>query len=583
MQIQHSYLPLLFLPSVLFSCSDTIPERMNVVFILTDDQGYGDFGWSGNKYIKTPNIDKLKNQSTTFTNFHVGTSSSPSRAKLLTGQNSVAVGIRSTTGGHSLLAEKAKLLPDLLYEAGYKTGMFGKWHLGDNYPYLPHNRGFEEAFYHGGGGVGQQPDYYDNTYFNDTYFRNGVPEKATGYCTDVWFKEALKFIDKNKQQAFFCYISLNAPHGPYNVPKKYYDQYADDENVPSAAFYGMISNIDENVGHLMERLEELELDEKTIIIYVTDNGTSCSFKKNQKGQLVGFNAGMRGQKGSPYEGGHRVPFIMRIPNRDVQEINHLVSGIDFLPTILAICGVKNLIPKDVQGTSLVPLILKDTIQDRVLFTHGGSCVMYKSWRLIKNKELYDVCKDPAQKKDVANDNPKIVKKLQDALEEWKGTIAKKRGIERIIVGNPQNMEVMLTSHDASGKGLPPWHQRFIRSGRKYVGKWALKSEQEGKYKLSLHRWHPDSKLAIGAKMPAKDLKKSEVGESFKEGVALDNIQSAEIVVNGIVAATQKIDITKEYVSFEVLLPKGDFSLETNFICKDKTKNSACYLIVEKIK
>ena len=218
-------------------------SQPNIILIITDDQGYGDIGAHGNPWIKTPELDKLHNESVRLIDFHTGTTCTPTRAGLLTGRNCNETGAWHTVGGRSLLRLDEVTIADVLKTNGYETAIFGKWHLGDNYPYLPNQRGFATSVIHGGGGVGQTPDYWNNDYFDDTYFRNGNPEKFQGYSTDIWFNEAISFIEKNQTKPFFCYISTNAPHSPFHVPKKYIELYKDNKNIPEPNFYGMITNI----------------------------------------------------------------------------------------------------------------------------------------------------------------------------------------------------------------------------------------------------------------------------------------------------------------------------------------------------
>lgn len=189
----------------------------NVILVMTDDQGYGDLGCHGNKIIKTPNLDNLYSQSTRLTNFHVSPTCSPTRAALLTGHYSNLTGVWHTVSGRSLIHRDEIVLAKTFKTSGYATGMFGKWHLGDNYPFRPQDRGFDEVVIHAGGGIGNTHDYWNNDYFDDYYSHNGQYKKYQGYCTDVWFSEAIRFIEKNQDQPFFCYISTNAPHGPFHV------------------------------------------------------------------------------------------------------------------------------------------------------------------------------------------------------------------------------------------------------------------------------------------------------------------------------------------------------------------------------
>ncbi|MGD1890437.1 MAG: sulfatase-like hydrolase/transferase, partial [Cyclobacteriaceae bacterium] len=208
-------------------------SRPNVIIVVTDDQGYGDMSCHGNPHLPTPNIDLLYSQSTRLTDFHVSPTCAPTRAALLTGHYSNRTGVWHTIGGRSLLREGEVTIADVMAENGYATGIFGKWHLGDNEPFLPQNRGFQEVLVHGGGGVGQQPDYWNNDYFDDTYFHNGKPEKFSGYCTDVWFENDLTFIGDQKEakKPFFCYIATNAPHSPYYVENKYVTPFQDNEDI----------------------------------------------------------------------------------------------------------------------------------------------------------------------------------------------------------------------------------------------------------------------------------------------------------------------------------------------------------------
>ncbi|MFO7903252.1 MAG: sulfatase-like hydrolase/transferase [Pirellulaceae bacterium] len=216
--------------------------RPNVILVITDDQGYGDLACHGNTVIQTPNLDRLHAESVRLTDFHVSPVCTPTRAGLMTGQNPVRVGAWGTTWGRSLPRADATTMAEVFQRSGYHTGCFGKWHLGDNFPFRPQDRGFQEVLIHGGGGVGQAPDYWGNDYFDDTYFRNGTPQKCEGYCTDVWFKAAIDFIQADADRPLFCYLSTNAPHGPFLVAPKYSRPYKD-QGVPSpmAEFYGMIT------------------------------------------------------------------------------------------------------------------------------------------------------------------------------------------------------------------------------------------------------------------------------------------------------------------------------------------------------
>ncbi len=261
-------------------------ERPNVILVMTDDQGYGDLGCHGNQVIKTPNLDKLHAQSTRLTNFHVSPTCAPTRAALMTGRYANATGVWHTIMGRSMIRENEVTLGKILGDGGYATGMFGKWHLGDNYPFRPEDRGFTEVLRHGGGGVGQTPDYWDNAYFDGSYFHNKKPVPVEGFCTDVFFDYAKKFIEKQAEadKPFLAYISMNAPHGPMHAPPEYSKPYGD-LGVNTANFFGMIANIDDNVGSLRTWLANKGLADNTIFIFTTDNGTVTKASVASSGEM----------------------------------------------------------------------------------------------------------------------------------------------------------------------------------------------------------------------------------------------------------------------------------------------------------
>jgi arylsulfatase A-like enzyme len=483
----------------------------NVVLVLTDDQGYGDLGCLGNPIIQTPNIDSLYRQSVRLTDFHVGPTCAPTRAALMTGRYCNRTGVWHTVMGRSLLHRDEVTMAEVFAAGGYRTGIFGKWHLGDNYPFRPQERGFQEVLIHGGGGVGQTPDYWGNRYFDDTYWHNGVPEKQTGYCTDVWFDAALRFIEANRDRPFFAYIATNAPHSPYNVAKKYSSLYAG-KDVPNANFYGMITNIDENVGRLLSKLKALSLEENTILIFMTDNGTAAGFQGKR-----GFNAGMRGNKGSEYDGGHRVPCFLRWPAgglADGRDIGRLTAHIDLLPTLIALCGLPK--PKDVKfdGTSLAPLF-KDTKADwpdRILVTDSQriehpekwrkSAVMTDRWRLINGKELYDIHADLGQKDDIAGEHSDVVQRLRCAYEDWWADVSQRFDQYcEIVIGSDKENPASLTCHDWHGGDLPPWDQTHILKGEQANGFWAVEVAQAGEYEFALRRWPRELDQPIQAAIP----------------------------------------------------------------------------------
>jgi len=482
--------------------------RPNVVLIITDDQGYGDVGAHGNTMIHTPHMDTLWSQSVRLTNFHVDPTCAPTRSALMSGRYSNRTGIWHTIMGRSLMDPREVTLAEAFKANGYRTGMFGKWHLGDNYPLRPEDQGFDYVVRHGGGGVGQGPDFWGNDYFDDTYWRNGVPEKFEGYCTDVWFRESIRFIERNRKRPFFCYISTNAPHGPLNVDPKYAKPYIE-KGVPEnmAKFYGMIENIDENLGVLRRRLEDWDLSNDTILIFMTDNGTASGVARRAgAGQWKGFNDGMRGQKGSEYDGGHRVPLFIHWPDGNLdkgRDADQLCAHIDVLPTLVGLCGLERPDGPAIDGTSLVPMILggKQSLRDRTLFVHSQriahpekwrkTAVMTERWRLVNGKELYDIQRDPGQKTDIAGEHPDVMRELSAAYEKWweslKPTFSE---YVRIGLGSDADNPTRLMSHDwlVEDQRDSAWHQGNVQRGHLASGPWAVQITRDGRYRFDLCRW-----------------------------------------------------------------------------------------------
>ena len=530
--------------------------RPNFVFVLTDDQGYGDLGCHGNSVIRTPNLDRFHGEAARFTDFHVGTTCAPTRAGLLTGHFCNSAGVWHTIGGRSLLREDEWTLADALRGAGYRTAQFGKWHLGDSQPFRPHERGFEHAVYHNGGGIGNVGDPWGNDYFDDTYYVNGVPRKFTGYCTDVFFGEALRFIEEHRAQPFYCHIATNAPHGPLNVEPHYAASYADSTpHEERARFYGMITNIDENVGRLLRRLDELGLAADTIVVFMTDNGTATGVELDAQGfpreGPGSFNAGMRGKKGSPYEGGHRVPFFLRYPGGGGRDVEQLTSYVDFMPTILDLCGVAPPAERSFHGRSLAPLLRgvddgtwseRTMVTDTQRIAHPAkwrlSTVMRGPWRLVHGLELYHLGQDPGQRRDVAAAHPALVAELRRGYEEWWELVSEQfgRDVPMVIGGTPE--PVRLTTHDLRNEACNgAWNQRQVREGHVAGGYWALDVRRAGRYRVELRRWPEEVGYALDAGIDGDDVewRRDAVQERdaphYRGGVALP-IGWAALTVGG---------------------------------------------------
>ncbi|WP_040880170.1 arylsulfatase [Galbibacter orientalis] len=577
-------------------------SKPNVILIITDDQGYGDVGILGNNIIKTPNIDDFYKESYHLTNFHVAPTCAPTRSGLMTGRYANSTGVWHTVGGWSLLRENEKTLANMFSEAGYITGSFGKWHLGDNYPFRAEDRGFQETVMHGGGGVQQTPDYWNNTYFNDTYFHNGKPQKYQGYCTDVFFNEAINFIKTNKDKSFFCYIAPNAPHGPYNVPSEYYNLYKDLGNDiltdTQKRFYGMITNIDDNFGKLRDKLKELNVADNTILIFMTDNGTSAGYY-NKKGKTTGYNANMKGIKGSEYEGGHRVPFFIYWKDGKIstsKDITTLTAQIDIMPTLADLCNID--LPKNhqpIDGQSLVPLLKeKDTLKDRMLVTDSqrtqrpkkwkNSAVMQGNWRLINGKELYNLTTDKGQEHNIAEEHPKKVSEMQTFYEKWWTQVSTRFNDEIYFkIGSENENPVTLTAHDMHGEyGAYPWNQINIREGTVGGGYWSVNILKSGNYEVSLRRYPIESNLAINAITPA--ITKHELPgleKDIAKGEKLDYVE-ASIRFGNELKFNTPINQNDISANFNVYLNAGKTKFFANFIDKDDNINGVYYVYFKKI-
>ena len=476
-------------------------QKPNVVLVMTDDQGYGDMSCHGNPFIQTPQIDKLYQESIRFTDFHVSPVCSPTRASLLTGKYAARTGIWDNMRGRSILHKDEVTLAEVFAENGYKTGLFGKWHLGSNYPYRPQDRGFQEVVTTSGGGVGQNPGFWRNDYFDDVYLHNGKPEFYEGYCTDVWFENAMQFIEANKDEPFFCYLPINAPHFWYFVPNDYtlpFRERGMDDYL--SRYLGMIVNIGENLGKLLHKLEELSLTENTIFIFMTDNGQS-DYKLPRDGPFY-YNAGMRGVKASAYEGGHRVPCFIRWPEGGItggKDITQLTAHFDLMPTLIELCQLENRHAIDFDGKSLAPLLRDNGLnwRERTLFVdfQGAveipekwvrSAVMTEQYRLIDGQELYDIKNDPSQKNDIAEAHPEVVEKLRKEYEQWWKHISGRFDLDscsRIPLGDDHANPVKLTCLDWLGGG-GAWNQEVIRNRQHGNGYWAVDIVNDGEYEFT---------------------------------------------------------------------------------------------------
>lgn len=414
----------------------------NVVLILTDDQGYGDLGIHGNPYLKTPNLDKLAGQGVELTRFYVSPVCAPTRSALLTGRYNLRCGVYGVTEGRETMRTEETTIAEALRGAGYRTGLFGKWHLGEHYPYVPHAQGFDEF-------VGFRTGHWIN-YFDTMLERNGKPLQTKGYITDFFTDESIRFMERNQDRPFFLYAAYNAPHAPFQVPESYLAPYKS-MSIPEqvAAVYAMVANLDENVGRLLAALKRLRLAQNTIVVFLTDNGPN--------GQR--YNAGLRAAKGSVYEGGVRVPFFIRWPGRFQagRRVDTIAAHIDLYPTLLEMCGVP--MPKGlpIDGRSILPLLegKAQNWPDRMLFTHREGkdnpsstypgAVRTERFNLVNGKELYEIPADPGEQNNLAVKYPEKVKELRAAYEAWYEVAGRECGFLRkpIPVGYAEENPVSL--------------------------------------------------------------------------------------------------------------------------------------------
>lgn len=542
------------------------PEaRPNVLVILADDVGYGDLSGNGNPVIRTPNLDKLRGEAVRFRDFHSAPFCTPTRSQLLTGRDALVNGATLVVAGRSFIRPEVPTMPEIFAAAGYRTGMFGKWHLGDNAPHRPHDRGFQEAKYHLGWGLAAAPEM-ENDYFDGEYRHRGEVKKFKGFCTDFWFTEAMAWMraQQEKGDPFLCYLPLNAAHGPFWAPKTAAAPYAG-QDPTTAAFYGLISNIDDNIGRLEGMLRESGLLENTIVVFLTDNGTAA-------GEKI-FNAGMRGKKGDVFEGGHRVPCFIRWPGGALlagQEVGRPAQVQDVLPTLLELCAVPAPAQAGFDGRSLVPLLRAGgaDFADRkvVVQLHiekNLAVVLWNHWRLVVGKGLYDISADPGQSQDLAAQHPEIVKDLQAHYEKWwqqrEGFL---KDFVPVSLGSPLENPVRLSSSDWQDVSDPlSGSAQAVRlvPGAFRGGPWNVAVEREGDYEVTLYRWPPEASAAIRGGLPEKKPAPMSTGRAIVAGRALP-IQKAKLEVAG-QAQEKTVGERDVSISFRLRLPAGRTQLQ----------------------
>lgn len=589
---------------LLAACSAFAVTPPNIILVVTDDQGYGDLSCHGNPVVRTPNLDRLHDESVRFTDFHVAPMCTPTRGQLMTGVDCLRNGAMNVSSGRTLLRREFPTLPELLKPAGYRTALFGKWHLGDNYPFRPQDRGFDECVWYPSSHIGSLPDAWGNDYFDDTYQHRDQREKYQGYTTDAFFREAMRWMktQRGTGKPFFVYLPTAAPHTPLYVPKRYRDAVqprleAALSKLPKLSpavqedlvrFLAMIENIDENMGRLDKFLDDEQLKTNTILVFLTDNGSTMGAKY--------FNAGMTGGKMTLWEGGHRVPLFIRWPGGrfgSARDEKNLTEVQDILPTLLELCGVS--VPAKVDGMSLARLLrgADKGLPDRMLVINysqmpfigkerqvepqkGGAAVLWKNWRLLNNKRLYDVAADPLQQHDIAASNPDVVKKMQAHLETWwQGVKDRVNEPQRIIIGSDAENPTLLSACEWWNVFVD--QQAQVRRGELKNSVWHLDVAKAGDYEIELRRWPREINLPLAASAPALALADGEL----PPGIALP-IAKAQLKVG---AQEQSLDLKPDstHATFRFHLQPGPVRLESTFLnAEGKSMLGAYYVYVKRL-
>lgn len=567
-------------PVLIRSCARQPEDRPNVIVIITDDQGYGDFGYTGNPVIRTPNIDALAEQSAEMTRFYVSPVCAPTRASLMTGRYNYRTRVVDTYIGRAMMEPDEVTLAEILRDTGYATGIFGKWHLGDNYPMRPQDQGFDEVLVHRGGGIGQpsDPPEGEGQYTDPVLFHNGEKTRYQGYCTDIYFEQGMQWMEAAQKQGqnFFMYLPTNAPHGPFDdVPEALYreykqmnlgnNQFPQEEGHPlpeeadtdrRARIYAMITNIDGNVGRLLARLDQLGIADNTVVMFLVDNGPN--------GRR--YVAGMRGSKSSVYEGGIRSPFWVRWPARlsAGRKSDRIAAHIDILPTVLEACDVP--VPEGIRmdGKSLLPLLQGEDVTwpDRhiVIQAHRGNepvryhnfMIRNQRWKLLHPSgfgnetfqgepefELYDMSNDPLETEDLADQRPGVVADLRARYEQWLQNVSTTRpdnyAPPRIHIGTPHENPTVLTRQDWRHVKGRPW-------GTDSNGFWMLYAASSGAYDIRLRFHNP----------------LSAPGE-------------AELELGGQTLSQPLSEGQSELVFEQIRIEKGDLNLQATLHLPDKTR------------
>lgn len=575
-------------------------KKPNVIIIMTDDQGYPELSMHGNPILKTPNLDKLGKSSVQFKNFHVTPMCAPTRGELLTGLDNAVNQLSNVSSGRSLLKSGIPTMGNIFGSNGYSTGIFGKWHMGSNYPYRPQDRGFDESVWFPSSHIGSVSDFWGNDYFDDTYWHNGKKQKYKGYCTDIFFNESKRFIEESIEQdkPFFAYIATNTPHGPFYPKDEDYktlmdlyekSEFADQKElkIQLVKYLAMIKNIDSNIGELNDFLEKKGLLNDTIIIFLTDNGSIMGKSY--------FNAGMRGMKTELWEGGHRVPLFIKWKNGDFKKVGKEIEGLckvtDIVPTLVELCGLKITNKSSLKGISLASILdgKEEISKDRKLIInysrmpnfisypipHGqtilkkeGAVVLWKGWRLLESRELYNLENDPKQQLNVYDENPGIVQILEKELNIWWDSVKEDANeVQRIIIGSAHENPTKLTAIDWLDVFVD--QQQQISYGARKNSYWCLEVDNAGEYEIELRRWPKETNASINgvpntlggrkAKTHALPIKQASI---YIGGLELRSISDKNPY--GFEGLTKNVNSKDKFIRFNVNLKKGPIYLHTFF-------------------
>jgi arylsulfatase A len=487
---------LLALAATVSACSGhSENSKPNIVILLADDMGWGDLNLNGNKRIQTPVLNSLAAQSMSFERFYVCPLSAPTRSEMLTGRYFLRTGVSSVTQGFENMRTDEVTIAEVLKENGYTTGCFGKWHNGRYYPQHPNRQGFDEFV---GFPVGHLGYYYD------AYFLHNDDEiRSSGYTTDYFTDQALSFIEKNRNKPFLCYVPYNVPHSPFQVPEKYFSKYISaglDSTISTV--YGMVENMDENIGRILRKIDDLDLTENTIVIFFSDNGPNTDR----------YNGGMKGRKGSVDEGGVRVPFYIRWPGViRPGKTGQLAQDIDIMPTLLGLCKIKYLPEKSFDGIDLTTILKgKKEPFDRLIFSRQGnqpvercnSSVRNDKYRLVLTRQdtlLYDMSEDPGQTSNISEANSEVRTALLSELVKLNAElISGYKPVTTIEAGFPGEMKFTLPVQDAKLSGKIEYSsihpnqshtEKWIQDGDSIY--WSLNISDSGSYNVELQYGCPD--------------------------------------------------------------------------------------------